>query len=513
MAQFSSSDQLLLEDFKKQWQAAKNAGNTQGMEDAHRRAEDLRAAYGYSGGTDGSQYIPLEKGLPSPEFTPPAKPVPLPNYPSDKPVQPVPLPNYPSDKPVKPVPLPNYPTYPEHLPSIPNKKLCPAEPPSSGYIPQGTYNDAGLSPADQARIEALQLRWQYETARGNTAAAERLHEEAEKIRAGYGYSGGGDGSGYLPTNLTPGTPGYVAPGTYTGQEMSPEDNARIESLQYQWQRAMEAGDVETAKRLHEYAEAIRARYGFSGGEDGSQYIPLDVTGQTTPGQTPAYTPGGYYEPPTLPSANSAEQYIKELYAARQEAILQAYKTAYDANVNTLDAAAAKIPAQYQAARNQAAAQSEIQKANFNEYAAASGLNSGAGGQAMLAMGNQLQGDLSGLGMAEADALSDLELQRTQIATQYQNDIAQAIADGKLEEASALYGEFVRIDTALRDTAIAQAQLNLSAYDINNEQYNTNRTEALQTAYSIGDFSGMAAYGWSPELIAAMEQQWLKDNPD
>jgi hypothetical protein len=132
---------------------------------------------------------------------------------------------------------------------------------------------------------------------------------------------------------------------------------------------------------------------------------------------------------------------------------------------------------------------------------------------MLAMGNQLQGDLSGLGMAEADALSDLELQRTQIATQYQNDIAQAIADGKLEEASALYGEFVRIDTALRDTAIAQAQLNMGAFDRNNDIYNTNRDYTLQVAYGIGDFSGMAAYGWSPELIAAMEQQWLKDNPD
>jgi hypothetical protein len=131
---------------------------------------------------------------------------------------------------------------------------------------------------------------------------------------------------------------------------------------------------------------------------------------------------------------------------------------------------------------------------------------------MLAMGNQLQGDLSGLGMAEADALSDLELQRTQIATQYQNDIAQAIADGKLEEASALYGEFVRIDSALRDTALQQAYLNADAFGINNDIYNTNKAEAASIAAYTGDYSGMAAYGWPPELIAAMEQQWLKDNP-
>jgi hypothetical protein len=134
-------------------------------------------------------------------------------------------------------------------------------------------------------------------------------------------------------------------------------------------------DDGTWYKLTENGGVITSGYQYPASQSGS------------PGQTPTYTPGGYYEPPTLPSANSAEQYIKELYAAQQEAILQAYKTAYDANVNTLDAAAAKIPAQYQAARNRAAAQSEIQKANFNEYAAASGLNSGAGGQAMLAMSN------------------------------------------------------------------------------------------------------------------------------
>lgn len=43
---------------KSAWQAAKNAGDQAGMNAAHQAAEQIRAAYGYSGGPDGSQYIP-----------------------------------------------------------------------------------------------------------------------------------------------------------------------------------------------------------------------------------------------------------------------------------------------------------------------------------------------------------------------------------------------------------------------------------------------------------------------
>jgi hypothetical protein len=421
----STADQALIDDFAKQWKAAQASGNTKGMEDAHNAAEAVRAQNGYSGGADGSQFIPIEKTLPSAGLYTPT-PTPLPYEPGSSNGLTT-LPYYPTDKPQV-----------VQYASAPADAQNAGTTPTSHYMPQGIYNDAG---------------------------------------------------------------------------MSADDKAKIESLQYQWKLATEAGDIVTAGKLHEDAEAIRAKYGYSGGGDGSQYTPLDLSGQPTDpaiATPPPNNPGGYYTPPVIPSATSGEQYIKDYYAALQESIEQAYKTAYDANMNTLDAAAAKIPAQYQAARNQTAAQSEIQRANFNEYASATGLNSGAGGQAVLAMGNQLQSNLSGISAAEADALSNLELQRTQLATQYQNDIAQAIKDGKMEEANALYGEYVRIDNSIVDRAVAQASLNASAYDMNNSQYNTNRDYTLQAAYYTGDFSRMAAYGWPPSLIAAARQQWLEN---
>lgn len=48
-----------IDDYKKDWATANAAGDTKAMEAAHAGAEALRAAEGYSGGADGSQYIPI----------------------------------------------------------------------------------------------------------------------------------------------------------------------------------------------------------------------------------------------------------------------------------------------------------------------------------------------------------------------------------------------------------------------------------------------------------------------
>ncbi len=60
----SNVDKLLLTDdqqteirrMKEAWKRYADAGDTAGMEAAHRRAEEIRASAGYSGGEDGSEY-------------------------------------------------------------------------------------------------------------------------------------------------------------------------------------------------------------------------------------------------------------------------------------------------------------------------------------------------------------------------------------------------------------------------------------------------------------------------
>lgn len=67
-----------------------------------------------------------------------------------------------------------------------------------GYTPKGTYLDAGLTGADKAAVEDLSRQWSEAQAKGDQAAMDAAHKAAEAIRSGYGYSGGGDGSEYIP---------------------------------------------------------------------------------------------------------------------------------------------------------------------------------------------------------------------------------------------------------------------------------------------------------------------------
>lgn len=63
----SGADEDLLDDasyaiiqqLKKEYESAKAAGDTAAMDAAHAQAEAIRANYGYTGGTDGSQYLTL----------------------------------------------------------------------------------------------------------------------------------------------------------------------------------------------------------------------------------------------------------------------------------------------------------------------------------------------------------------------------------------------------------------------------------------------------------------------
>ena len=67
MAGMSELDRAALEAAGQSYNQAQAAGDQAGMDAAHRQAESIRNQYGYSGGRDGSQYIP--SGTPSREFS------------------------------------------------------------------------------------------------------------------------------------------------------------------------------------------------------------------------------------------------------------------------------------------------------------------------------------------------------------------------------------------------------------------------------------------------------------
>lgn len=82
---------------------------------------------------------------------------------------------------------------------VDNKVKSAAAPTTGVYKPLGTYNDDVLKiyhPEEYAKIQALGTQWH--AASGNPALQAQLHDQGEAIRALYNYSGGSDGSQYLP---------------------------------------------------------------------------------------------------------------------------------------------------------------------------------------------------------------------------------------------------------------------------------------------------------------------------
>ena len=154
------------------------------------------------------------------------------------------------------------------------------------------------------------------------------------------------------------------------------------------------------------------------------------------------------------------EYLEELYAAQRRQTLANLNNAYQQNVNAINRAGEGVDARYQNARNQAAGASELAARNFAEYAAASGLNSGAGGQAELARNVTLQNNLNDINTAEAEVYADLELQLSNAEMEYNNAIAQAEASNDFALAESLYQEKVRVQQELVNQQMQQYQMDL-----------------------------------------------------
>lgn len=158
-------------------------------------------------------------------------------------------------------------------------------------------------------------------------------------------------------------------------------------------------------------------------------------------------------------------YLEEMYAAQRKQALAQLNSAYQSNLNAINQSAVGVDAQYQNARNQAAGASELSARNFAEYAAATGLNSGAAGQAELARNVALQNDLTSLAQNEADFYSNIELQKQQAEIDYNNAIAEAEASNDYAAAQALYQEKVRVQNALIEQQWQQMQFDLQKQSI------------------------------------------------
>lgn len=174
-----------------------------------------------------------------------------------------------------------------------------------------------------------------------------------------------------------------------------------------------------------------------------------IAGERLPyAQTSVYTselgrPLGYYQ------SQDRSDYINELYDAAREQAVAALEGAYEREVAAYDYARSQIPGQYRIARNSTDAAAALARQSVNEQFAASGLNTGAAGQARLSMAIANQGALSRLDSEQAAALAELDMRRAEAESEYRSAVAGAIASSELERAQALYQEAVRVDESYR----------------------------------------------------------------
>ena len=189
--------------------------------------------------------------------------------------------------------------------------------------------------------------------------------------------------------------------------------------------------------------------------------------------------------PATPTATEGENRINAMFDAQKQNQLNQLETAYNQSLSAQQAARDKIAPQYQTAANDLAVQYERNRRNFNQQAAARGLNTGTASQAALAQNNEYLRDFGKLRASEGEALANADRGIADLTTNYQGSISAAVADNDYKRAAALL-----------------------------DQYNADRKEALSKAEvlaSYGDFSGFAdIYGSA--TANKMKKSWIASNP-
>lgn len=304
----------------------------------------------------------------------------------------------------------------------------------------GSYNKSGawtdnemLSALDRSKIQDIRNRLQRGEITGDQA-----NQAANAIRAGYGYTIDKNGLVTDSGALSAVNDRRKQLGLSTGPE-----SAELNYYRY----LMGTDTSPTAQvngKVQSFGDFMAANGGAQAGTPGygtpaysQQQRVTDINAGSTPASNFTAQAGTSFD------IGDGSDYLKELYAKKVAAELAALKSAYEQNTATLDANRAQIAPVYDIARNSAANQNALSRGAFQEMAVANGLNTGTTGQAALAQDVVLQQNLSQIDREQAEKTAAIDLQRSQLDTEYRNAIAKAEATGDAELANALYEEYVR----------------------------------------------------------------------
>ena len=306
---------------------------------------------------------------------------------------------------------------------------------NGSYGKSGAWTDNEMMSAlDRSKIQDIRNRLQRGEITGDQA-----NQAANAIRAGYGYTI--DKNGYVTDSGALSSVNDLR--RRLGLDNSPES---AELAYYRYLMGTDTSPSAQANgKVQSFGDYLAENGGVQAGTPGygtPAYSQQQRVTDINAGSTPS---GNFSTSQTGMSFDIGDgsDYLKELYAKKVAAELAALKSAYEQNTATLDASRAQIAPVYDIARNSAANQNALSRGAFQEMAVANGLNTGTTGQAALAQDVVLQQNLSQIDREQAEKTAAIDLQRSQLDTEYRNAIAKAEATGDAELANALYEEYVR----------------------------------------------------------------------
>lgn len=305
---------------------------------------------------------------------------------------------------------------------------------NGSYGKSGAWTDNEMMSAlDRSKIQDIRNRLQRGEITGDQA-----NQAANAIRAGYGYTI--DKNGYVTDSGALSSVNDLR--RRLGLDNSPES---AELAYYRYLMGTDTSPSAQANgKVQSFGDYLAENGGVQAGTTGygtpaysQQQRVTDINAGGTPASNFTAQTGTSFD------IGDGSDYLKELYAKKVAAELAALKSAYERNTATLDASRAQIAPVYDIARNSAANQNALSRGAFQEMAVANGLNTGTTGQAALAQDVVLQQNLSQIDREQAEKTAAIDLQRSQLDTEYRNAIAKAEATGDAELANALYEEYVR----------------------------------------------------------------------
>ena len=157
-----------------------------------------------------------------------------------------------------------------------------------------------------------------------------------------------------------------------------------------------------------------------------------------------------------------EAYINDIYDRQKESTLRTLKSAYDSNVASIDTARKALDTNSYEAKREAAGDAAITRQRLNEAFAANGLNTGAVGQANLALLNQKAANLNKIDLAKQQAQQEYDAQKAALMQTYQAEVKSAIQQNDADRARALYAAWKEQQAQAQAKALADAQAQAQA---------------------------------------------------